>query len=206
MNVHHGWSTLVGSMVMEGSRTSDAGLDMDGPGLKVENGLGLRSLPDDFVFLEVRAGERGLDKNPTHFCSVSGVLHASRRCSVLNREGLPGAAKTSWVEARPEELRRGPQPAAVLLLLLWACVEVICFVIVRSSRLPELLACSLSSSFPRDTLENRTSRRSYRIRISCSKIGTKNPEVRMSIHTGKNDSSTTGGFRHSWGGVGRKSS
>ena len=79
INVHHVWSTLVGSMVMEGSRTSDAALDMDGPGLKVENGLGLRSLPDDFAFLEVRAGERGLEKNPTYFFSMSGVLHASRR-------------------------------------------------------------------------------------------------------------------------------
>ena len=66
-------------MVMEGSRTSDAALDMDGPGLKVENGLGLRSLPDDFAFLEVRAGERGLENNPTHFFSMSGVLHVSRR-------------------------------------------------------------------------------------------------------------------------------
>ena len=65
---------------MEGSRTSDAALDMDGPGLKVENSFtGLRSLPDDFAFLEVRAGERGLEKNPTYFFSMSGVLHASRR-------------------------------------------------------------------------------------------------------------------------------
>ncbi len=69
---------------MEGSRTSDVGLDMHGPGLKVENGLGLRSLPDDFAFLEVRVGEFGFEKNPTHFFSMSGVSHASRRCSVLN--------------------------------------------------------------------------------------------------------------------------
>ena len=95
INVHHGWSTLVGSMVIEGSRTSDADLDMHGPGLKVENGLGLRSLPDDFAFLEVRAGERGLEKNPTHFFSMSGVLHASRRCSVLNLAAR-GATGTSF--------------------------------------------------------------------------------------------------------------
>jgi hypothetical protein len=104
----------VGSIVMEGSRTSDnfSSLDIDGPGLKVENGLGLRSLPVDFAFLEVRMGERGLEKNPTHFFSMSGVLHASRRCSVLNLAArgatgtscLPGGvAKTSWMEAGPAE-------------------------------------------------------------------------------------------------------
>ena len=83
-------------MVTEGSRTSDGELEdklsihimdytfMDSTfkglkGLKVENGLGLRSFPDDSAFLEVRAGELALEENPTHFFSMSGVLHASGR-------------------------------------------------------------------------------------------------------------------------------
>jgi hypothetical protein len=122
---------------------------MEGTGLKVENGLGLRSFPDDSSLLEVRAGEfarsfpddssllgvrageLALEKNPIHFFSMSWVFPASGRGSVLNRGSrspcLPGRVlKTSWVLAGPAELRRGPQPAAVRLLLS------VCMVVITS--------------------------------------------------------------------------